>query len=176
MADTVGTKEIKDALNMVASDDLIEVAKGLEVAAGIEREGIDFYGRQAKKFGGQETGDFFAFLAGQEKEHLAAITELKEALEKQGRWAAPKIPANEKPKIFSKKGWDKDHKDAVTAVLFALWKEKQAQEFYEGLAQRVKNAAVAKFFRGLALFEKGHAEMLGEYVDSSFYTNELIMG
>ena len=172
----IGSRDLKKALEKVSSTDLKEAAQGLEVAAGIEAESIGFYSKQAEKFSGQEAGQFFSFLVGQEREHLQAIESLKAGLEKEGKWIEAKVPENERPEIFSKKDWDKENKEGLTAVLFALWKEKQAQEFYEGIAARIENKAVKEFFQALAGFEKGHAEMLSEMVDESYYSRELIMG
>ena len=101
---------------------------------------------------------------------------MKESLEREGKWIEPKIPESKRPEIFSKKDWDKGNSEGITAVLFALWKEKEAQEFYLGIAKRLKNEGTKRFFNALAEFEKGHAEMLAEYVEESHYSRELIMG
>ncbi|MBN2067115.1 MAG: ferritin family protein [Candidatus Diapherotrites archaeon] len=175
MAETIGAKELKQALEKVSSNDLNQVAEGIAIAAGIESEGIAFYEKQAALFEG-ETKSFFTFLAGQEKEHLQAINELKNTLEKTGQWVEIMLPELKKPKIFSKKDWDKGNKDGLTAVLFALWKEKQAREFYEGVAKAIQDEGAKQFFLALAEFEKMHAALLEEYVEDSYYTHELIMG
>jgi rubrerythrin len=172
----IGSKEIKAALEKVSSKDLKKAAEGLSIAAGIEAESISFYERQAANFKGKEAENFFRFLAGQEREHMQAIKALKEGLEKQGKWLEVAVPESKRPEIFSEKDWDKGRKEGLTAVLFALWKEKQAQEFYEGIAERVENSAVKNFFNALAEFEKGHADLLSEYVEDSYYSRELIMG
>jgi len=172
----IGTKDFEQALGKIGSNDLKHVAEGIGIAAVIESEGISFYSRQAEKFKGQETEHFFNFLAGQEKEHLEAIESLKKALEEKGKWIKPSLPENRKPEIFSKKDWDKDQEEGITAILFALWKEKQAQEFYQAIAEKIKNQGAKEFFKALAEFEKGHAEMLSEFVEDSYYSHELIMG
>ncbi len=176
MAKTIGSEGLEKALRQIAKGDAKQAAKGIAIAAEIECEGIEFYARQAEKFKGQETEKFFLFLENQEKGHLTAIGSLRESLERQGKWIEPKLPAKEKPKIFAKKDWDKEGKEGLTAVLFALWKEKQAQEFYEGIAGRVENKGAKRFFNALAEFEKGHAKLLEDYVDESYYSRELIMG
>ncbi|MCX6801932.1 MAG: hypothetical protein NT067_02350 [Candidatus Diapherotrites archaeon] len=61
-------------------------------------------------------------------------------------------------------------------MLFALWKEKEAMEFYSGAAEKIADKNGKKFFLALAEFEKGHADMLSEFVEDSFYSHELIMG
>jgi rubrerythrin len=169
------SEQLREALGKVSSEDLKEVAQGVATAAQIESEGISFYGRQAKKFEGSDTGHFFKFLQGQEEEHLKAIGELKQALEEKGQWIEPQLSKPE-VKMFSKKDWDKENSEGITAILFAMWKEKQAREFYEGIASRIKNEGAKRFFLALAEFEKGHAEMLEEFVEDSYYTHELIMG
>lgn len=172
---SVASEQLKDALEKVSSTDLKEVGEGVSMAAEIEREGIDFYGKQAEKFAGSQTGHFFEFLKGQEEEHLEAVKKLKASLEGQGKWVEPELSRPE-VKMFSKKDWDKGAEGGLTAVLFALWKEKQAREFYEGVAARIKNEGAKRFFLALAEFEKGHAKMLEEFVEDSYYTRELIMG
>jgi rubrerythrin len=176
MVGTIGSEMLEEALRDIGKGDARLAAKGIGLAAGIECESIEFYKKQAEKFRGTETGDFFSFLEKQEKAHLEAITALKESLEKEGKWIDPKLPAGERPEIFAKKDWDKENKDGLQAVLFALWKEKQAQEFYQGIAAKAGNKGAEHFFTALAEFEKGHAQMLEEYVDESYYSRELIMG
>ncbi len=172
----IGLNEVRAALQNVSSKDLKKMTKGIAIAIGIEEEGISFYSKQAGQFRGSETEHFFQFLAGQEKEHLKAINSLKESLEQKGKWIQPKLPKKERPAIFAKKDWDKGNKEGLTAVLFALWKENQAQEFYLGIAERVEDKGAKQFFLALAEFEKMHAEMLAEYAEESYYTHELIMG
>ena len=176
MAKIIGEEGLETALRQIEKGNAGDAAKGIAIAEGIERESIDFYARQAEKFGGQEAEKFFRFLEGQEKGHLQAISSLRESLERQGRWIEPKLPAKEKPEIFAKKDWDREGKEGLTAVLFALWKEKQAQEFYREIANRAENRGAKRFFTALAEFEKGHAKMLEEFVDESYYSRELIMG
>ena len=176
MNKTIGSKQLHEALENISSNDAKQAAKGIAIAAGIESESISFYAKQAEKFRGSDTEHFFRFLEGQEREHLAAIGALKESLEKSGKWSVPEIPEKEKPKIFSRKDWDKGQGEGITAVLFALWKEKQAQEFYQDIAERVENEGAKRFFKALAEFEKAHADMLSEYVEDSYYSHELIMG
>jgi rubrerythrin len=177
MADTIGIGQLAEALKRISSNDLKKVASGLEMALGIEHESIRFYAAQAEKSKGKAIGQFFLFLAGQEKSHLKAIGELRGSLLEEGKWVEPKLPAKAKPEVFAGKDWDNGAgSEPVAAVLFALWKEKLAQEFYSGAAEKTRNAGAKRFFAALAEFEKTHAEMLGEYAEESFYTHELIMG
>jgi len=176
MAEAIGSKELEKALADIYSGDLKKVVQGIGVAAAIESESIKFYSRQAEKFKGGQEEHFFRFLAKQEEEHLEAINSLKDSLEKEGKWVEVNFPDIKKPEIFPKRDWDKEKSEGITAVLFALWKEKQAREFYQEISEGIKERGAKEFFLALAEFEKGHAEMLEEYVEESYYTNELIMG
>lgn len=176
MEKAIGTKELEKALEQIGSENAAEAAKGIGIALKIEEESISFYTAQAEKTKSNERERFFRFLAKQEKGHLEAINFLKESLETKGKWIKPKLPAKERPKIFVKKDWDKEDLEGLTAVLFALWKEKQAQEFYEEISEKAKDTQAKEFFKALAEFEKGHVEMLSEYAEESYYSHELIMG
>jgi len=176
MEKAIGAEALEKALEQIGSGNASEAAKGIEIALGIEEESISFYTTQAEKAKGSEREQFFRFLAKQEEEHLKAINALKDALETKGEWIKPVLPGKEKPEIFAKKDWDKEDLEGLTAILFALWKEKQAQEFYERIAEKVNDVQAKEFFKALAEFEKGHAEMLSEYAEESYYSHELIMG
>lgn len=176
MEKAIGSEELEKALEQIASGNASEATKGIEIALGIEQESISFYTAQAEKTKGTEREQFFRFLAKQEEGHLEAINSLKESLETKGTWIKPVLPGKERPEIFAKKDWDKKDLEGLTAVLFALWKEKQAQEFYEKIAEKVNDAQAKEFFKALAEFEKGHGEMLSEYAEESYYSHELIMG
>lgn len=168
-------KKLEEALEKIASKDSKKAAEGIAIASGIESESIAFYTRQAEKAEG-EMESFFGFLARQEKQHLEAIKQMQKNLEEKGLWKKPALEKKETMKVFSKKDWDRGNEEGITAILFALWKEKQAQEFYLRIANSVESSEAKQFFEALAAFEKGHADLLAEYVEDSYYTRELIMG
>ncbi len=168
-------KELMDAANLVSSENKKDIARGLATAVSIEQESIDFYSRWAKKVSNPNAKNFFNFLVIQEQGHLEAINELKASIESDGSWVLPKMP-KEDFSPFAPADWDKGEENAVTAVLFALWKEREAREFYFKVAAGVIAPNGKKFFELLAAFEQEHADFLGEYVEESFYSNELIMG
>ena len=177
MSESIGTKDFEAAIEKISSGDAKLAAEGVAIVVEIEQESIKFYSDQAENAKGSEIESFFSFLANQERAHLKAVGELKHALEGQGKWVEPLLPELKKPGIFSKKDWDKEQgMEGVTAILFALGKEKQAQAFYEKIAAGVEGEGVKRFFTALAGFEKLHVELLGQYVDDSFYSDELIMG
>ena len=61
------------------------------------------------------------------------------------------------------------------SLLYSLWREKKAVDFYAGAAEKCTNS-VKKFFSELADFERTHVHLLEEYVESMQNVNELIMG
>ncbi len=168
-------EELMKAASLVSSENKDDIVRGLGTAEKIEKESIDFYSHWTEKAQNSELKDFFRFMVNQEKGHLAAINKLKESIQDNGEWLKAELP-KEDFKVFAKKDWDKDEEGAVTAILFALWKEKEAEEFYRKAAEKIRDEQGRAFFNELAEFEKGHAEMLGEFVEDSFYSHELIMG
>jgi len=167
--------ELMKAASLVSSGSKGEIARGLSTAVSIEQESIDFYSNWAGKAQNSELKEFFKFMVKQEEGHLAAINKLKESIQEKGEWLKANIPM-EDFKVFAPENWDKGQEIAVTAILFALWKEKEAEEFYRKTAEKISDEKGKAFFNELAEFEKGHAEMLGEFVEDSFYSHELIMG
>ena len=168
-------KDLMAAAELISSGNRDDLVKGLGTAESIEQESIAFYTTWAQKAKNMEMKKFFEFMAGQEKGHLEAIGKLKASIGEKGEWDIPELQKADF-KVFTEKDWDKGEQDAVTAVLFALWKEREAREFYLSAAANVKDESARKFFEALAEFEQGHADMLGEYIEESFYSHELIMG
>jgi len=163
------------AAELVSSGNKDDIARGLGTAESIEQESIAFYTTWAQKAKNLEMKKFFEFMVDQEKGHLEAIGKLKASIAEKGEWQVPELQKTDF-KVFTEKDWDKGEQGAVTAVLFALWKEREAREFYYSISANVTDANAKKFFEALAEFEQDHADMLGEYVEESFYSHELIMG
>lgn len=168
-------EELMNAAELVSSDNKEDIQRGLSIAASIERESSDFYSKQAEKAENEELKRFFNFLAKQEKEHLDAIGKLRAAVEEKGEWIVFNLP-NEEFHPFTEKDWDRGNETAFTAILFALWKEEQARQFYEKAAEKIKDKKGKQFFKTLAEFEHRHAKMLGKYVEESYYSHKLVMG
>ena len=130
-----------------------------------------FYSKEAQKTKGSELEEFFKFMVVEEEMHLKKIEELKGMLEK-GDAQKVKFEVNSAPHPHNLL---KGGKDEMTALLFALWREKKATEFYTGAAEK-SVGAVKEFFAELAAFERGHVHLFEEYVESMQNTDELIMG
>jgi len=63
----------------------------------------------------------------------------------------------------------------MTAILYALWREKKAAEFYSQAASKTKGE-VKKFFEELSHFEEGHVKLIESFVEAEANSGELIMG
>ena len=103
--------------------------------------------------------------------HLQKINELQKNLKKNNNLEKIGFPKNISPKIHGIPAG----KEEMTTILYALWREKKAVEFYDGAAKKTRGI-VKDFFEELAKFEKEHVALLEEYVESMINSGELIMG
>ena len=124
-----------------------------------------------EKTKGTELEAFFAFMEKEEEMHLAKILELKAQLENKEELTEIVFETNTAPQIHSIPAG----KDDMTALLYALWREKKAQDFYEQASKKT-SGKVSHFFSELANFEHGHVLLLEEYVENVQNADELIMG
>jgi len=166
---------LMDAADLVSSGNKEDIQRGLSIAASVEKESIEFYSKQAEKSKNAELKKFWEWLVKEEKGHLKAIENVKKSVQESNDWMLMAMP-NEEFKAFAEKDWDREEQDSFTAVLFALWKEEEAKKFYLKAAAQTKDENAKKFFEKLADFEHSHARLLGEFVEESYYSHELIMG
>jgi len=171
--DFVKAKEVLDTIKTLDNDSKESILQALNIAEHVEASAKDFYEKEAKKTAGSEMGSFFAFLVREEEMHLAKIFELRKMLEKsQGKLAHDiKFTTNKPPAVHAIPAGMQE----MTAVLYALWREKKAVDFYAEAAGKT-TGAVSKFFMELTEFEKGHVTLLEAIVEDSQNTDELIMG
>jgi len=171
--DFVKAKEILEAIKKLDHDSKESIIQALNIAEHVEASAKGFYEKEAKKTAGSEMNPFFVFLIKEEEMHLAKIEELRKMLEKsEGTLAHDiKFTTTKPPAVHAIPAGMQE----MTAVLYALWREKKAVEFYSEAAEKTTNA-VSKFFSELAEFEKGHVELLERIVEDSQNTDELIMG
>jgi rubrerythrin len=168
----VKAKEILETINQMDPDNKETIIKALGIAEHIETSSMEFYTKEAEKTRGSELEEFFKFMVSEEEMHLRKVNELKGMLE-QGDNSIQKISFDinsaPHPRLM------KAGKDEMTALLFALWREKKAADFYSSASEK-SSGNVKDFFTELAEFEKGHVALFEEYVESMQNTNELIMG
>jgi rubrerythrin len=166
----VKSKEIIASISALDSSSKDAVISALGVAEHIERASRAFYEKESEKTKGSELEAFFSFLVKEENMHLEKVLELKKML-KNGDAKKISFPHNPAPEIHAIEAG----KDEVTAMLYALWREKKAQEFYSGAAEKT-SGAVKKFFEELAEFESGHVALFEKYIEDIGTDEDLMLG
>jgi len=171
--DFVKAKEVLKAIKELDSESKESIIHALNIAQHVEEASKGFYEKEAEKTLGSELNPFFVFLVKEENMHLAKILELKEEIQKTERKIIKEIKftTNTPPLIHAIPAGQQE----MTAVLYALWREKKAVEFYADAAEKTKGS-VKKFFMELAEFERGHVSLFERIVEDSQNTSELIMG
>jgi len=168
--DFVKAKEILDAVQQMDPNSKESIIKALGLAEHIESASMIFYTTEAEKTRGTELEAFFRFMVAEEEMHLKKILELKGMLEK-GDVEKVTFERHTPPEIHEIRAGQEE----MTALLYSLWREKKAVEFYEGAEER-SEGNVKEFFGELAEFERGHVRLFEEYVESMQNAGELIMG
>ncbi len=169
--DLVKAQEILDVIEQLDGDSKESILKALNLAEHVEKTSSDFYEKEVLKTKGTELEAFFAFMAREEDMHLAKIEELKAQLDAGGEITKVGFEKNAAPEIHSIPGGQEE----LTAILFALWREKKAVDFYEKAGLKT-SGNVKTFFEELTEFERGHVALLEAYVESMQNADELIMG
>ncbi|MBT4870094.1 MAG: ferritin family protein [Candidatus Diapherotrites archaeon] len=169
--DLVKAKEILEVIEQLDSNSKESILKALNLAEHVEKTAGEFYKTEVEKTKGNELEAFFTFMVKEEDMHLAKIQELKSQIKNGGEVTKIGFQQNAAPEIHSISAGQEE----MTAILYALWREKKAQDFYEKAAARTEGN-VRVFFEELAVFERGHVELLEEYVELMQNSNELIMG
>ena len=169
--DLVKAQEILDVIEQLDGDSKESILKALNLAEHVEKTSSDFYEKEVEKTRGTELETFFAFMTKEEEMHLAKIEELKAQIESGNEIEKIGFEKNAAPQIHAIPGGQEE----MTAILFALWREKKAVDFYEKAGAKT-SGNVKTFFDELAEFERGHVSLLEEYVESMQNADELIMG
>lgn len=144
----------------------VDVAKGLEIAAELERKSITYYKTKALGVGLTAGRKLFEFLEGEERKHLKAVNEAASALA--GGAADWKGSASLiAPAIF--RGFEERRVSEIplqeVVVNAAMDAERESREFYLKFAESVAEPEGKRFFLALAGFEARHLEMLGELLE-----------
>ena len=131
-----------------------DVLSGAKLAIGIEEAGIKFYSDNARKVSSPLSAAF-EFLAGEEGQHRALISEF---IVKFKSGTLPEIPVQKIPNGLFKVSVGKDSSYA-SVLLSAMDAEKKSMELYSALSMRSSGAAVS-FFKSLVKFEQAHYALL----------------
>ena len=166
----VKAKEVLNTIEQLDPNSTETVLKALKIAEFIEEASGDFYKKESIKTKGTELEEFYLFLVKEEEMHLKKIKELEGEL-KNNELKKISFDKNELPKIQPKSVAQGE----LTAILYGLWKEKKAVEFYSQASEKT-TGAVKEFFKELADFEKEHVKLFEELVEGTGNVNELIMG
>jgi rubrerythrin len=171
--DFVKAKEILETIKKLDHDSTESILHALNIAQHIEEASKGFYEKEVEMTKGSELNAFFAFLVKEESMHLAKILELQKLLQKKGGPIGYQIKfaINKPAGVHAIPAGMQE----MTAVLYALWREKKAAEFYAEAAEKTTNS-VSRFFMELADFERGHVALLEAIAENSQNTDELIMG
>ena len=171
--DFVKAKEVLQTIKELDPESKESIINALNIAQHVEEASKGFYEAEVEKTKGSELNSFFAFLVKEEEMHLTKILELKADIEKSEGPITQEIKftINSVPAIHAIPAGQHE----MTAILYALWREKKAVEFYAEAAEKT-SGSVKKFFSELAEFERGHVLMLETIVEDSQNTDELIMG
>ena len=169
--DLIKAKEILEVIKQLNSNSKESIIKALNLAGHVEKTAGEFYAKEVEKTKGGELESFFAFMVKEEDMHLEKILELKNQIENGGEITKLSFEQNATPEINSISAGQEE----MTAILYALWREKKAEDFYSKAAERTKGN-VKVFFEELAIFERGHVELLEQYVEMMQNSNELILG
>ncbi len=171
--DFVKAKEILETIKKLDSESKESVLNALTIAEHVEASAKGFYEAEVEKTKNSELNPFFVFLVKEEEMHLEKILELKKLIKTtEGRVIREiKFVNNKAPTVHAIPAGQAE----MVAVLYALWREKKAVEFYSEAAEKT-NGSVKHFFSELAEFEREHVALLERIVEDSQNTSELIMG
>jgi rubrerythrin len=168
--DFVKAKEILNAVEKLNPDSKNTIISALDVAEHFEAASKAFYEEHARKNKGNSLEHFFNFLVKEENMHLEKILELKKMV-KNGVPAKINFPHNIPPRIRV----DNAGEDETSALLFALWREKKAVEFYSGAEEKTRGP-IKQFFHELAEFEREHVHLFENNIEKLNTDDDLMLG
>ena len=138
------------------------IIKGLTVSMELETKGRTFYSTMYD----QLKMELFHFLADEELQHLKALENVKEIIERRGQWVEVRetqLKLFGKPKLFKGEQTEPritEESSCRDALLAALSVERKSEEFYDRMTEKVKDDDAKKFFIALAGFERQHFEKI----------------
>ncbi len=166
----VKSKEIFNAIKELDSGSKEAILGALKIAEHIESGSMSFYSKEAEKNKANSIGKFFEFMVKEEEMHLNKILELKKLIETdtQVKIEFPKSTMLDVHKFPA-------GKDDTTAILYALWREKMAYEFYKDATEKT-TSEIKLFFGELAEFELEHVKLFESYAEQINTVDDLMLG
>lgn len=141
------------------------IVTGLTVGIELETRGRNFYMEKYE----QTKSELLRFLADQELSHLRALENVKEIIEKRSQWSevrAIQLKLFGRPHLFKGERTEPRISEGSTyrdILLAALSVERQSEEFYTRMAEKVKDDDAKTFFTALAGFERQHYDLIKEF-------------
>ena len=141
------------------NDDII---KGLTIAIELETKGRSFYLAKYHEL----KREVFNFLADDELQHLKALENVKEIIERRGQWVEVRevqLRNLGRPKLFDRGQTEtriSDESSNRGILLAALSVERKSEEFYNRMMEKVEDDDAKKFFAALASLERRHFEII----------------
>ena len=150
----------------------MNVQRIYEYALQREREGLDFFQRNAERMSHAAAAEIFRKLADEEQKHIEFIQALLKALEI-GQSALENVIELEQADFFSQRAeLEKLDQTAIesmvpdlTVLRMAYLIERDFAEFYEAVAQKVEESDVREALTMLARWERGHEQLFKDIHD-----------
>lgn len=145
-----------------------QIAKGLAIALYLEKKSYEYYSEKYNELQSNLFKSLVQFLAGQEKDHIAKIEELKESLIKKG--TLPKDNSFKiDPSMFSPITEITNNSHEIEILHIAMAFEKRAKEFYAQEEKKMKDKDVKQFYKDMTKFEEAHYKLLEGMYESFMY-------
>jgi rubrerythrin len=150
----------------------MSVQRIYEYALQREREGMDFFQRNAERMSHAAAVEIFRKLAAEEQKHIEFIQGLLEALES-GQPALETGPELEQEDLFAQRAelerLDQTTLESMvpdlTVLRMAYLIERDFAEFYETAAQKVEESDASEALTMLAHWERGHEQLFKDIHD-----------
>ena len=150
----------------------MNVQRIYEYALQREREGLDFFQRNAERMSHAAAAEIFRKLADEEQKHIEFIQALLKALEI-GQSALENVIELEQADFFSQRAeLEKLDQTAIesmvpdlTVLRMAYLIERDFAEFYEAVTQKVEEDDVREALTMLAGWERGHEQLFKDIHD-----------
>jgi len=147
----------------------IDVARGIQIAINLEMESIKYYGEKSEEMESKEAAQLLRFIMKEEENHLKQLELLKERFSKKKWINAEKLGKPKGPELYKKDKPPAVREDSgdVAILLGAAKSEREAKEFYEKFAEKIKDEEGRRFFMRLAEFEQSHYELFDGILKAS---------
>ncbi|MDD4497657.1 MAG: ferritin family protein [Methanosarcinaceae archaeon] len=150
----------KEMVEEVSKLDTIEDA--IALASKREKDARAFYREKASATEDVQLKELYTYLAEEEGKHLGYLETYREKLELPDEEA--KAPGTQS---FTPEFKQTDSRLGAIGVLIAAMRhERKSEYFYSELAKQAGNEPRRKFFEMLAGYERGHYELIDNYLES----------